>query len=76
MIASISINEKVVIAERHPTLERQPGVGRDHAFHPLRIARVVDETADARSFVLDVRLILLSFWITFRGTWEKREKKF
>jgi lipopolysaccharide/colanic/teichoic acid biosynthesis glycosyltransferase len=29
-----------------------------------------------RSFVLDLRLILLSFWITFRGTWEKREKKF
>ena len=29
-----------------------------------------------RSFVLDVRLILLSFWITLRGTWEEREKKF
>src|SRR5947207_4272929 len=29
-----------------------------------------------RSFVLDLRLILLSFWITIRGTWEKREKKF
>ena len=29
-----------------------------------------------RSFVLDLRLILLSFWITLRGTWEKREKKF
>jgi ferredoxin-NADP reductase len=27
---------------------------RDHHFHPLRIGRVVDETADARSFVLDV----------------------
>ena len=29
-----------------------------------------------RSFWLDVRLILLSFWITFRGTWEVRESKF
>jgi len=29
-----------------------------------------------RSFVLDLRLILLSFWITMRGTWEAREKKF
>jgi lipopolysaccharide/colanic/teichoic acid biosynthesis glycosyltransferase len=29
-----------------------------------------------RSFVLDLRLILLSFWITLRGTWEQREKKF
>ena len=29
-----------------------------------------------RSFMLDVRLILLSFWITVRGTWESRERKF
>jgi lipopolysaccharide/colanic/teichoic acid biosynthesis glycosyltransferase len=29
-----------------------------------------------RSFLLDIRLILLSFWITMRGTWETREKKF
>jgi lipopolysaccharide/colanic/teichoic acid biosynthesis glycosyltransferase len=29
-----------------------------------------------RSFWLDVRLILLSFWITFRGSWEARERKF
>lgn len=27
---------------------------RDHDFHTLRIARVIDETADARSFVLEV----------------------
>jgi len=29
-----------------------------------------------RSFWLDVRLILLSFWITFRGSWEARGSKF
>ena len=29
-----------------------------------------------RSFLLDLRLILVSFWITFRGTWETRERKF
>ena len=29
-----------------------------------------------QSFSLDLRLILLSFWITFRGTWESRDKKF
>ena len=29
-----------------------------------------------QSFLLDIRLILLSFWITFRGTWEVRGKKF
>jgi lipopolysaccharide/colanic/teichoic acid biosynthesis glycosyltransferase len=29
-----------------------------------------------QTFGLDLRLILLSFWITFRGTWETRGKKF
>jgi lipopolysaccharide/colanic/teichoic acid biosynthesis glycosyltransferase len=29
-----------------------------------------------RSFVLDLRLILVSFWITMRGSWEARERKF
>ena len=31
---------------------------------------------ERRSFWLDVRLILLSFWITFRGSWEARGSKF
>jgi lipopolysaccharide/colanic/teichoic acid biosynthesis glycosyltransferase len=29
-----------------------------------------------RSLLLDIRLILLSFWITMRGTWEARSRKF
>jgi lipopolysaccharide/colanic/teichoic acid biosynthesis glycosyltransferase len=29
-----------------------------------------------QSFELDLRLILLSFWITFRGAWEVRGRKF
>jgi lipopolysaccharide/colanic/teichoic acid biosynthesis glycosyltransferase len=29
-----------------------------------------------QSFGLDVKLILLSFWITFRGSWENRGRKF
>jgi lipopolysaccharide/colanic/teichoic acid biosynthesis glycosyltransferase len=28
-----------------------------------------------QSFLLDLKLILLSFWITFRGKWESRQKK-
>jgi lipopolysaccharide/colanic/teichoic acid biosynthesis glycosyltransferase len=31
---------------------------------------------ERQSLLLDVRLILLSFWISLRGTWETREKKF
>lgn len=29
-----------------------------------------------QSFWLDLKLIALSFWITFRGKWEYRGKKF
>jgi lipopolysaccharide/colanic/teichoic acid biosynthesis glycosyltransferase len=29
-----------------------------------------------RSLWLDIRLILLSFWISMRGTWEHRQRKF
>jgi lipopolysaccharide/colanic/teichoic acid biosynthesis glycosyltransferase len=29
-----------------------------------------------QSFWLDLRLVALSFWITFRGTWETRGAKF
>ncbi len=29
-----------------------------------------------QSFCLDLRLIAVSFWITFRGKWETRDKKF
>jgi rhamnosyl/mannosyltransferase len=29
-----------------------------------------------RSFWLDIRLIVLSFWISMRGTWEHRQQKF
>ncbi len=29
-----------------------------------------------QSFALDLRLMALSFWITFRGTWESRGRKF
>jgi 3-ketosteroid 9alpha-monooxygenase subunit B len=32
----------------------QQGADRDHRFHPLRVRRVVRETAEANSFVLDV----------------------
>ena len=32
----------------------EAAIGRDHAFHQLRIGAVVTETADAASFVLDV----------------------
>jgi lipopolysaccharide/colanic/teichoic acid biosynthesis glycosyltransferase len=44
-------------------------VARRHKFKFDRIY------VERRSFALDVRLILLSFWITFRGKWESRGAK-
>jgi lipopolysaccharide/colanic/teichoic acid biosynthesis glycosyltransferase len=41
--------------------------------HKFRYDRVY---VKRRSFWLDIRLILLSFWISLRGTWEHRERKF
>src|ERR1700755_807612 len=29
-------------------------IRREHGYHPLRVLRIVDETSDTRSFVLDV----------------------
>src|SRR4030095_6371557 len=31
---------------------------REHDYHPLRVARIIDETADTRSFVLDIPSVL------------------
>lgn len=45
-------------------------VGRRNKFRYDRVY------AKRESFWLDVRLILLSFWITFRGRWEARGDKF
>ena len=61
MIAPISETEKAISSMGYAGFMATPGsaaqvqaVGRDHAFHPLRIARVVRETPDASSFVLEV----------------------
>jgi lipopolysaccharide/colanic/teichoic acid biosynthesis glycosyltransferase len=41
--------------------------------HKFRYDRVYIRN---QSFWLDLRLIMLSFWITFRGTWEARGRKY
>lgn len=44
MLAALPLQENFIIV----------GAVRDHGYHPLRVARVVRETADASSFVLEV----------------------
>jgi lipopolysaccharide/colanic/teichoic acid biosynthesis glycosyltransferase len=60
----------------------QPGLtGIAQIYAPRDVARRQKFRYDLvyikrRSFWLDLRLIMLSFWISFRGTWEHRERKF
>lgn len=60
----------------------QPGLtGIAQIYAPRDVARRQKFRYDRvyvnrRSFWLDLRLILLSFWISLRGTWEHRERKF
>lgn len=77
---------------RHEALEDVPGfeercrvrpglTGIAQIFAPRDIPRRQKFRYDKlyirkQAFSLDLRLIMLSFWITFRGTWEARDKKF
>jgi lipopolysaccharide/colanic/teichoic acid biosynthesis glycosyltransferase len=60
----------------------RPGLtGVAQIYAPRDVARRHKFRYDAiyvtrQSFLLDVRLIALSFWITFRGKWEVRGRKF
>ena len=64
--------------ERHTVT---PGLtGLAQVYLPADVPRQEKFRYDAlyiqkQSFRLDLKLILLSFWITFRGKWESRGKK-
>jgi lipopolysaccharide/colanic/teichoic acid biosynthesis glycosyltransferase len=76
---------------QHVTIEEIPGYAERHSVRPglTGIAQIFAPRDVPRrhkfkyaliyianqSFALDVRLILLSFWITFRGKWEYRGRK-
>lgn len=77
---------------RHEALEDVPGFDRRCAVTPglTGVAQVYAPRDIPRrhkfkydllyirkqSVALDIRLIIVSFWITFRGTWEARGRKF
>lgn len=66
----------------HERLRVRPGLtGIAQIFAPRDVSRRHKFTYDRlyirrQSFWLDLKLIFLSFWITFRGAWERREGKF
>jgi lipopolysaccharide/colanic/teichoic acid biosynthesis glycosyltransferase len=65
----------------HERLRVQPGLtGIAQIYAPRDVPRRHKFSYDLfyirrQSFLLDLRLIVLSFWITFRGAWERREGK-
>jgi lipopolysaccharide/colanic/teichoic acid biosynthesis glycosyltransferase len=84
--------EEIDESGRHTTLEAVPGfvertmvrpglTGIAQIYAPRDVTRRQKFRLDRlyirrRSFFLDVRLLIVSFWITLRGTWEARERKF
>ena len=78
--------DQLVALEAVPGYGRRIGVrpgltGIAQVYAPRDISRRYKFKYDAlyvrqQSFWLDIRLILLSFWISFRGTWESRGRKY
>jgi len=76
---AVSIEEVPGYVQRHQVRPGLTGVAQIYA--PRDLPRRYKFMYDMRyirnqSFWLDLRLIALSFWITFRGKWESRDKKF
>lgn len=76
---SVPLDEIPGFAERCRVMPGLTGIAQIYA--PRDITRRQKFRFDRlyierQSFMLDVRLILLSFWISVRGTWETRAKKF
>jgi lipopolysaccharide/colanic/teichoic acid biosynthesis glycosyltransferase len=64
--------------ERHAVRPGLTGVAQiyaDRDVPPRQKFRYDRLYSRRQSFWLDVRLIALSFWITFRGKWEHRGRK-
>lgn len=75
---SVSLSEIPGYEERHRV---KPGLtGLAQVYLPGEAPRQEKFEYDlkyikTRSFALDIKTIILSFWITFRGKWESREDK-
>ncbi len=75
----IRLEEIPGFTERHRVIPGLTGIAQ--IFAPRDIPRRQKFRYDRlyvrnQSFALDIKLILVSFWITFRGKWEVRGEKF
>jgi lipopolysaccharide/colanic/teichoic acid biosynthesis glycosyltransferase len=76
---AIRLEEIPGFRERHRVIPGLTGIAQ--IFAPRDIPRRQKFRYDRlyvrkQSFALDIKLILISFWITFRGRWEVRGEKF
>jgi lipopolysaccharide/colanic/teichoic acid biosynthesis glycosyltransferase len=76
---SIRLEEIPGFTERHRVIPGLTGIAQ--IFAPRDVPRRQKFRYDRlyvrkQSFALDIKLILVSFWITFRGKWEVRGEKF
>lgn len=76
---AVRLEEVKGYAERHAVTPGLTGIAQ--VFAPRDLIRKHKFRYDLfyikkQSLILDIKLILLSFWITFRGKWESRNKKF
>ena len=77
--ARVSLDSVPGFAERSAI---QPGLtGIAQIYAPRDVSRRQKFRLDRlyirrQSFLLDLKLLLVSFWITMRGSWEARERKF
>lgn len=75
----VAIEDIPGYTERHSVRPGLTGIAQIYAprdvprQHKFKFDRIY---VARQSFGLDVRLIMLSFWITFRGNWEHRGRKF
>ena len=78
VVDSVALSDIPGYRERHAVVPGLTGIAQIYARRdiPRRQKFRFDRLyVDNRSFWLDLKLIFLSFWITFRGKWEVREKK-
>ncbi|PYM88922.1 MAG: hypothetical protein DME13_00700 [Candidatus Rokuibacteriota bacterium] len=76
---TVSIDTIPGYQERHRVTPGLTGVAQIYADRDIRRRdkfRYDRLYIGKQTFWLDVRLIMLSFWITFRGKWEHRGQKF
>ncbi len=75
---NVALSDIPGYGERHAVVPGLTGIAQIYARRDIsrrRKFRFDRLYVDHRSFWLDLKLIFLSFWITFRGKWEVREKK-